>query len=581
MHTPASCPQRGEIAQAVWSLRREWFVVAVFSMVANVMLLAPTLYMLQVYDRVMVSQSEVTLLVVSLITLFLFAAMAFSDGMRARLLVRIGVRLNQAIGHRVFAASFARSVRDPQAQPAQPFADWTELRQFLTGSGIVAFFDLPWTPIYVVALFLLHPLLGWVAIGFALVQGVLAWRGHHRTVAPTEALAQAQAKAQNYLHGKLRNAEAVEAMGMLQHLRQRWHGLYARYSERHAAALGLTHRATAWSKYVRYVQQSASLAVGALLVIDGQLSPGGMIAANVLMSRALSPIDQLVGVWRGLVGARSAHQRLAQLLAEHPPEVPVRGEARLQGDVAVRGLSVAAPGRTAPILQGLDFQAAPGSLTVVLGASGSGKSTLARALVGVWPAADGGVWLDGQPVGAWNPAVLGPQIGYLPQDTALFGGTVAENIARFGEVDARKVVAAAQGAGLHEMVLKFPQGYDTPVGEGGRLLSGGQRQRIGLARALYGDPALVVLDEPNAHLDDVGEAALLEALRQLKARGATVFMVTHRAGAVGLADQLLVLHDGRMQWHGPRDVVLARMKAARTDGPSTAAAPGTAPALPA
>lgn len=573
MHTTDPYSQRGEIAQAVRSLWRAWAVVAVFSLVANVMLLAPTLYMLQVYDRVMVSRSEVTLIVVSFITLFLFAAMAFADGMRARLLVRIGVRLHQVIGHRIFAASFARSVRAREASPAQPFADWTELRQFLTGPGIVAFFDLPWTPIYVVALFLLHPLLGWVALGFALVQGVLAWRGHQRTVAPAEALSQAQAQAQEYLHGKLRNAEAIEAMGMLRHLRQRWQQMYAGYGDRHAAALSLTHRVTAWSKYVRYVQQSASLAVGALLVIDGQLSPGGMIAANVLMSRALAPIDQLVGVWRGLLGARSAHQRLEQLLAAHPPEAVALSQARLQGDVAVRGLSVVVPGRPIPIVQGLEFQATPGSLTVVLGASGSGKSTLARALVGVWPAAAGGVWLDGQSIGAWSAAVLGPQVGYLPQDTALFAGTVAENIARFGAVDSRKVVAAAQGASLHEMVLKFPQGYDTPVGEGGRLLSGGQRQRIGLARALYGDPALVVLDEPNAHLDDVGEAALLEALRQLKTRGATVFMVTHRAGAVGLADQLLVLHEGRQQWHGPRDAVLSRMKAARTDGMPTAAVP--------
>ncbi|HCL86672.1 MAG TPA: type I secretion system permease/ATPase [Comamonadaceae bacterium] len=562
--------QRGEIARAVRGLRGAWAAVAVFSMVSNLMLLVPTLYMLQVYDRVLASGSELTLLAVSLIALFLFGAMAFADTVRARLLVRVGARLDAAVGARVFFASFARSVRDRQAQPAQPLADWTELRQFLTGPGIVTFFDLPWAPIYVAALFLLHPLLGVVALAFMLAQGALAWLGQRRTVAPALAQAQSQALSHGYLQGKLRNAEAVEAMGMLGRLQQRWLVLHAHFGARHAALQGLTHRVMAWSKCLRYAQQAASLAAGAILVIDGQLSPGGMIAANVLMARALAPIDQLVGVWRGLLGARAAYQRLADLLAAHPAqdEQPVV-DAILPGHVQARGLSITAPGRSAPIVQGLDFEAWPGSLTVVLGASGSGKSTLARALVGAWPAEDpGSLLLDGQPLAAWSPSVRGPQTGYLPQDTALFAGTVAENIARFGDVDAHKVVAAAQCAGLHEMVLKLPKGYDTPVGEGARLLSGGQRQRIGLARALYGDPQLVVLDEPNAHLDDVGEAALLEALRQLKARGATVFLVTHRPGALALADQLLVLHDGRMQWQGPRDEVLEHVRAARAQAPA-------------
>ncbi len=569
---------RGEIVQAVRGLRHAWVAVAVFSMVANLMLIVPTLYLLQVYDRVMVSGSELTLLVVSVITLFLFAVMAFADAMRARLLVRMGARLDGAMGARVFSASFARSVRDREVSPAQPFADWTEVRQFLTGPGMVAFFDLPWTPIYVAALFLLHPLLGAVAIGFVLIQAVLAWLGHQRTVAPAEALAQTQAQSHAYLQGKLRNAEAVEALGMVRHLYQRWQLLHARVGARHAALHGLTHRVTAWSKYVRYAQQTASLATGALLVIDGQLSPGGMIAANVLMTRSLAPIDQLVTVWRGLLGARAAHRRLTDLLVAHPTDAAAPRAAALRGEVAVRGLRVSVPGRAEPILQGLDFEARPGTLTVVLGASGSGKSTLARALVGAWPTESGGVWLDGVPLVAWSSAERGPQVGYLPQDTALFGGTVAENIARFSRpVDAHKVVAAAQSAGLHEMVLKFPKGYDSPVGEGGRLLSGGQRQRIGLARALYGDPALVVLDEPNAHLDDAGEAALLGALRQLKARGATVFLVTHRSGALALADQVLVLHEGRTQWQGPRDEVLARMRAARPQ----AVPPAAQQALPA
>ena len=551
-------PPRGEIGRALWDQRYAWMVVGLFSMVVSLLLLTPTLYMLQVYDRVMVSQSEVTLLIISLITLFLFVAMGFADAMRARLLVRLGARLDTALSGRIGAAAFARSARETDAQRTQPFTDWTELRQFLTGPGILAFCDLPWTLVYVAALFLLHPLLGVVAICFALVQAALAWLGHRRTIAPAEALAQAQGESQAYLQGKLRNAEAVEALGMAPPLRQRWLGLHHHAAQRHAALQGLTHRVTAWSKYVRYAQQTASLAAGAILVIGGEITPGAMIAANVLMARALAPIDQLVSVWRGLLGARAAYGRLAQLLASYPAQDNKPASAAPQGaatgPVTARGLYVAAPGRPHPIVHALDFSAQPGTITVVLGASGSGKSTLARALAGVWPPSGGELSTSHQ------------HIGYLPQETALFAGTVAENIARFhtvnGAVDAPKVVKAAQAAGLHEMVLRLPQGYDTPVGEGGRALSGGQRQRIALARALYGDPSLVVLDEPNAHLDDAGEAALMQSLRELAARGAIVFLVTHRPGALALANQVLVLHEGRLRAQGPRDAVLAQLRSA-------------------
>lgn len=552
-----SNPPSGDIVQALWAHRSAWVVVALFSMVVSVLLLTPTLYMLQVYDRVMVSRSELTLLVVSLVTLFLFVAMGFADAMRARLLVRLGARLDMTLGPRVCSAAFARSAREPEAQRGQPFSDWTELRQFLTGPGILAFCDLPWALVYVAALFLLHPLLGMVAIGFALIQAALAWLGQRRTIEPAQVLSQAQAESNSYLQGKLRNAEAVDALGMGLPLRQRWLGLHARAAQRHLDLQGLTHRITAWSKFVRYAQQTASLAVGAILVIHGELTPGAMIAANVLMARALAPIDQLVGIWRSLLGAHAAYGRLAALLADYPAGDAKRGAqdaSGARGPVVARRLRVAPPGRAQDILHGLDFTLKPGTLTVVLGASGSGKSTLARALAGAWPVTGGELTTSRL------------RVGYLPQETALFTGTVAENIARFhtvnGKVDAPQVVAAAQAAGLHEMVLRLPKGYDTPVGEGGRSLSGGQRQRIALARALYGEPDLVVLDEPNSHLDDAGEAALLQTLRALTARGATVLLITHRVGALGLADQLWVLHEGRLRAQGPRDAVLAQLQPA-------------------
>ncbi len=572
---------RSELRTTLWAFRREFMVVGLFSMVANLLMLSPTIYMLQVYDRVLASRSELTLLAVSLITLFLFAVIALAEWSRSRLLVRAGVRLDAALGTRVFNATFEANLSQSGVPAQRAFADLTEIRQFLTGNGIFAFFDAPWTPIYIAVLFFLHPFLGGVAIVFALVQAALVWFGHRRTVAPAQASSEALAGVNAFLQSKLRNAEVVESMGMLAGLRQRWQQRHAAYMGRQGQAQALTHRITAISKWVRYSQQSLSLGAGALLVIDGQLSPGAMIAANVLMTRALAPIDLLVNTWRAFLGARSAFERLEQLLQAHPERDSALTRTPPQGAVALHQVVASVPGRASPILKGVSLQASPGSVTVVLGPSGSGKSTLARVLVGIWPDVRGEVLLDERPIDGWNRVELGSHLGYLPQDIELFDGTIAENIARFGEIESTQVIAAAQSAGLHEMILRFPKGYDTPIGEAGGMLSGGQRQRIGLARAIYGEPALIVLDEPNANLDDVGEAALMQAVRELKAKGKTVFLITHRPGAVQLADQLLLLRDGQVQLQGPRDAVLAQMKAAQPSARPVSPAPASpGPALP-
>ena len=555
--------QRSELTQALWAFRREFLVVGVFSMVANVLMLSPTLYMLQVYDRVMVSRSELTLLAMSLITLFLFGVMAFAEWMRSRVLVRSGVRLDALLGTRVFNASFEANLAPSGVSPARSFGDLIQIRQFLTGNGILAFFDTPWTPVYMAVLFILHPMLGWLALFFAAVQGALAWFGHRSTVAPAEEASRASGEASMYLQGKLRNAEVLEPMGMVHNLRPRWAQRHDQAQLLQGRAQALTHRITAWSKFIRYAQQSLALGAGALLVIDGQLSPGGMIAANVLMTRALAPIDMLVGTWRGFIGARGAFGRLEALLAAHPERDPALSRVAPQGAITLREVVAVAPGRAEPILKGVNVAVAPGTVTVVLGPSGSGKSTLARCMVGIWPGVSGEVLLDGLPISGWDRNELGPYLGYLPQDIELFEGSIAENIARFGEVSSEKVIAAARSAGLHEMILRFPKGYDTPIGEAGNLLSGGQRQRIGLARAVYGDPVLVVLDEPNANLDDVGEAALVRTVQELKAKGRTVFLITHRPGIVAVADRLLILRNGMVQTEGPRDEVLASMRAAQ------------------
>lgn len=567
--------RRSELAEALWAFRREFVVVGIFSMVANVLMLSPTLYMLQVFDRVMVSQSELTLLAMSLITLFLFLIMAFAEWMRSRVLVRSGTRLDAMLSTRVFNASFEAHLTQSGASPARAFGDLINIRQFLTGNGIIAFFDTPWAPVYLAVLFFLHPMLGFLAIGFALVQAALVWFGHRQTVEPAEVAAKASSEANAYLHSKLRNAEVLESMGMVHNLRPHWAERHARALDLQGRAQAITHRITAWSKFIRYAQQSLALGAGALLVIDGQLSPGGMIAANVLMTRALAPIDMLVGTWRGFIGARGAFERLEALLLAHPERDPALSRVAPQGALTLRDVVATAPGRSTPILQGVSTAVNAGTVTVVLGPSGSGKSTLARCMMGIWPDVQGEVLLDGLPVEGWDRSELGPYLGYLPQDIELFEGSIAENIARFGEVDPDKVIAAARSAGLHEMILRFPKGYDTSIGEAGNLLSGGQRQRVGLARAVYGDPVLVVLDEPNANLDDVGEAALVRTVQDLKARGCTVFLITHRPGILGVADRLLILQDGKVQADGPRDAVLAALRATQAAArPASPPGPG-------
>ena len=552
--------QRSELTAILWTFRREFMMVALFSVVANLMMLAPTIYMLQVYDRVLLSRSELTLLAVSLITLFLFGVLAFSEWSRTRVLVRAGVRLDAQLSTRVFNSSFESYLDQAGSGPSRAFSDLIHIRQFLTGTGIFAIFDAPWAPIYIAVAFLIHPVLGTFAIFFAVVQAGLAWFGHSRTVEPSEVAMSAANDANSYLKSKLRNTEVIESMGMLGNLRKRWEEWQQTAVAKGAKAHAVSSRATAVSKFVRYTQQSLSLAVGAILVINGELSPGGMIACNLLMARALAPIDQLVTTWRSYILAHSAFVRLEKLLREHPERDPNLSRVAPEGQLTLRDVTATAKGREEPILKNINLDLPAGTVVAVLGPSGSGKSTLARVMTGIWPGVSGEVLLDGLPLSGWDRTELGRHMGYLPQDIELFEGTIAENIARFREVESEKVIEAARRAGLHEMILRFPKGYDTQIGEAGGLLSGGQRQRIGLARAVYGSPALVVLDEPNANLDDAGEAALTKAIQDLKEGGTTVVLITHRASAIAVADRIVLLDNGYIRADGPRDSVLAKLR---------------------
>jgi len=551
---------RSELMRRLLVFKQEFFWVGVFSFIANVLMLTPTLYMLQVYDRVLASRSELTLVVLTVFLVLFFSVMAFSEWLRSRLLVRVGVKLDDVLNSPVFNASFEAFLKRAGRNPVEAFSDLTAIRQFLTGNGIIAFFDVPWTPVYIGVIFLLSPFLGGLSILFACIQLLITWISHRVSVSGIECAAKAGRDSNAYVQSKLRNIEPVHAMGMVGNLEKHWlrfhEGALAKNDESQQKQQSLQ----AFTKFMRYTMQSLTLGAGALLVIEGKMSPGGMIAANVLMSRALQPLDILVATWKQFVQTRVSFSRLEQLMQEFPQRQAGVPQGEPQGELEIAGLAARVQGREDPILHGLDARVPAGSITVVIGPSGSGKSTLARCLVGVWPDVEGRVLLGGKSLDSWHRSELGRHIGYLPQDIELFEGTIAENIARFSCIDPDKVIDAATRTGIHEMILRFPKGYDTEIGEAGSLLSGGQRQRIGLARALYDNPVLIVLDEPNANLDDAGDRSLLQAVLERKTSGATVILISHRMNVLSIADQILVMNHGRIAQYGPRETVLAELK---------------------
>lgn len=585
-----AAPARSALAQALRHQRHLWLAVALASAIVNVLMLAPTLYMLQVYDRVMASQSELTLLAVSMLTLGLFVLMAGAEALRSRLLLRASTAIEAALSRQVFAASFESSLNALSGHSARALADLTQLRQFITGQGAFAFFDAPWAPLYVGVLYLLHPALALVGMVFMGLQLLLAWWGHRRGQALQPAVAAAAEHEAALMRSAARHADAVEAMGMATALHVHWEASARQRRATAEAQQAQEQRATALARFTRQAQQSLALGLGALLVIDGSLSAGAMIAANVLMTRALAPVDTLIGSWRQALNARDAWRRLNALLSDFAPRV-ASGAVAADAAAAAPALELRqarAPisGRAAPAIEPLDLRIEPASVTVVLGPSGSGKSALLRLLLGIWPAGagpQGEVLIGGVPIAACDREILGTQIGYLPQDVELFDGSIAENIARCAQPDSPRVLAAARACGLHELILRLPRGYDTTIGEAGHLLSGGQRQRIGLARAVYGEPRVVVLDEPNANLDEAGEGALTRLAHGLRERGSTVVIASHRRGILAVADRLLVLEAGRIRFDGPRDAVLASLQTSPPRPGAAAAAnpPATPSPMPA
>jgi ATP-binding cassette, subfamily C, bacterial exporter for protease/lipase len=547
---------KNEITEALVKFKKVFYTIAIFTACVNILMLVPSIYMLEVYDRVLASRNETTLYMLSMMTLGLFALISVLEYVRSMVVIRIGAKMDSFLNARVYTAAFEQNLRSTGVNAGQALNDLTTIRQFVTGNGMFAFFDAPWFPIYLLVIFLFNFWMGLFALVSVIVLVGLAWLNE---IVSHKPLAQANITAirsSNVATNNLRNAEVIEAMGMLPNMRKRWYAEHVKFLKFQAEASQKASRVSSITKFVRIAVQSLILGVGALLVIMGDVTSGMMIAGSILLGRALAPVEQIIAVWRQWSGVMSAYQRLQKLLSDNPPREPGMELPRPEGHLSVEGVMAAPPMVPVAVLKGVSFAIKAGDCLGVIGPSGSGKSTLARLLVGVWKAHAGKVRLDGADVYQWNKDELGPHLGYLPQDVELFAGTISENIARFGELDAEKVVYAAKLAGVHDLILRLPEGYDTPIGDGGLGLSGGEKQRIGLARALYGDPALIVLDEPNSNLDDIGEIALTQAIIRLRQLRKTVILISHRPSIIRETNKLLVLREGVVAAFGPTDQVL-------------------------
>ena len=558
-----------ELAEAFTDVKRYFIYAGLFSAAVNLLMLVPVIYMLQVYDRVVSSGSYSTLAMLTLLMVALTAALGGFEWVRSMILIAASNRIEKNLRRRVSDATFKRALlTGGSVSNSQPLSDLSSLRQFLTGNGLFAFFDAPWFPIYVFVMFMFHPMFGYAAIFAGIVMIALAYTTEKVT---SKKLQDANSKSNwinNQVNGTLKNSEVIAAMGMADDLRHRQETRFDEVLTLQTEASRSAGLLQSLSKTFRMVMQSLLLGLGALLALRQEISPGMMIAGSLLLGRALAPIDMLVGTWKGFTLARGQYDRLGQLLVQIPKNADTMSLPAPTGKLSAEQVMVVPPGSKNIVVRGVNMELNAGEALGIVGPSASGKSCLARALLGIWPTYSGKVRLDGADIFAWNRAELGPYVGYLPQDIELFDGSISENICRFGDVDPDKVVEAAKTAGVHELILHLPQGYDTIIGGSGGILSGGQRQRIGLARAIYGSPRYLVLDEPNSNLDDQGERELVDAIRRIKSEGATVIIITHRTMVLQCVDKILVMRDGAASHFGPRDQVLAALAAPQDKKPA-------------
>ena len=542
-------------------LRHILLTLILFSMVLNVLMLAPSLYMLQVYDRVLTSQNKFTLLALTLIILLAYLAIGFIEWIRSSMLVRLSAAMDLTESDRIHAAAFAQTPLARSTSPAQVMQDFSAVRQVVTGSVVLALLDLPWAPLYIALLFVFAWPLGVLAVVGMLLLTVIAIISERVTKEPLAESGKIASQAAFMLNKHHRHIEIISALGMIPVLGKRWQAQNKEALLLQIQASSKMSKLSALGRYIRLTLQSMTLGMGAFLVLEGKMSGGMMIAGSILLGRALAPVEQLIGSWKQLVSGLAAHQRLQLLLDDEKKTDQPFALPPPKGQISVEGVTVVLEAKSEPVLRNIKFSLVVGDTLAVVGPSASGKSTLARTLLGLIAPHTGDVRLDGADIRQWPREKLGQYVGYLPQDIELFEGTVAENIARFQEVDASLIIAAAQLAHVHDMILRLPKGYDTLVGEGGAMLSGGQRQRLALARAVFGQPRFVVLDEPNSNLDDQGDRALAQTLLDLKKQGATVIVISHRTSILTVVDKMLLLQEGTQVSFGSREQVMKQLQA--------------------
>ena len=565
-----------ELSLALDTIRPAIVRAALFSMIISFMALAPTVYMLEVYDRVVNSRSGMTLAMLTLMIVGAYAVMEILEKVRGALLRAAGVALDEKLSKRVYDAMFQGFLKRQVGGSMQVLNDLRLIREFLPNPALLAVMEAPVALLALALIFAINPLLGWSAVVGALAQLGVAWMTEKAIRKPLMEANRSAVGAQQMAESSLRNAHVMESMGMLDAVHARWNKRQQEFLAYQAQASEGAGLWTAMSKLVQQVMGSLLLGLGAWLLLRNELNGGAgmMIIGSVLGGRVLAPLAQLVSQWSAVVNVRAAWERLEGLLAQMPAKPKNMSLPAPKGVLTVESLMAGAPGHPVAIVRGVQFGLNPGEVLAVVGPSASGKTTLARLLVGLWPAMSGKVRLDGADIHTWDKAELGPYLGYLPQGVELLEGTLAENIARFGDVDMVQVEAAARLVGLHDLIMALPQGYSSPIGRDGAVLSGGQRQRVGLARALYGKPVFVVLDEPNSSLDEAGDAALANAIASLKQLGTTFVVMTHRTSVLGVADKMLLMRDGAQQAFGPRDEVLAALQQARQ--PAVPAVPAAA-----
>ena len=557
-----------EFVKKFQSIRTGLVAILAVSFFINLLMLASPLYMLQIYDRVLTSRSTDTLFFLTMIVIASIAAIGLLDAIRSNIMSRIGLWVSQSLSGDTLGVAIRRTLRLEQPATVQSLRDLDAVTGFLTTPAIYPLFDAPWTTIYLAVLFLLHPTLGWIALAGALLLLALAALNDRTTREAQKMAGDSKMGALHHAESSVRNADVVEAMGMAPQLVEKWNLANNRAQTMLAMTTSRSGAISATSKFFRLTIQVAILGYGALLVINGELSAGAIVAASILVGRALAPVDQAIGTWRSAWAAKAAYLRLTlhfqnQKLSDENMELPPPA-----GNISVEGLSYAYPGTRTPILRNINFELPQGEIMGLIGPSGSGMTTLVRVLLGNLVAPAGHARLDGMDVAQWPSSDRGQHIGYLPQDVELFAGTIRENIARMTEGDSDKVIEAAKHADVHELILRLPKGYDTAIGANGMVLSGGQRQRIALARALYGNPAFVVLDEPNANLDQEGNKALSLTLKGLKARGVTTIIISHRSTVFGVVDKLMLLKGGAIAAYGERDEVLRKVSPGATPLPN-------------